>query len=195
MHASQRLSPVGQKFTFFGQWAPILGLGRPSSVEKRHMGGEAVWKRGAWQKSSRRKGVEQAQNLRLGVQIPTSQSFILWQLLEFLRTSNRYDTIDAPTISLFCGETRCRWQNSTIMKNTSQNKLKAKRASGLRPEYHFDYAKAKPNRFAGRARPGSVAVLLDPDVARVVAEWQITGGKNRPPALPRDPKTTHRNRR
>ena len=53
------------------------------------------------------------------------------------------------------------------MKNTSQNKLKAKRASGLRPEYHFDYTKAKPNRFAGRARPGSVAVLLDPDVARV----------------------------
>ena len=53
------------------------------------------------------------------------------------------------------------------MKNTSQNRLKAKRANGLRPEYHFDYTKAKPNRFAGRARPGSVAVLLDPDVARV----------------------------
>jgi hypothetical protein len=53
------------------------------------------------------------------------------------------------------------------MKNTPQNKLKAKPANGLRPEYHFDYTKAKPNRFAGRARPGSVAVLLDPDVARV----------------------------
>ena len=108
---------------------------------------------------------------------------------------NRYDNIDAPTISLFCGETRCRWQNSTIMKNTSHNKLQAKRADGLRPEYHFDYAKAKPNRFAGRVRPGSVVILLDPDVARVVAEWQIAGGKKRPPALPRDPKTTHRNRR
>ena len=53
------------------------------------------------------------------------------------------------------------------MKDTSQNKLKAKRANGLGPEYHFDYTKAKPNRFAGRARPGSLAVLLDPDVARV----------------------------
>ena len=53
------------------------------------------------------------------------------------------------------------------MKNTSQNKVKAKRANGHRPEYHFDYTKAQPNRFAGRARPGSVAVLLDPDVARV----------------------------
>ena len=31
----------------------------------------------------------------------------------------------------------------------------------------FDYTKAKPNRFAERAQPGSVAVLLDPDVAQV----------------------------
>jgi hypothetical protein len=37
----------------------------------------------------------------------------------------------------------------------------------LRQEYRFDYAKAKPNRFAGEVRKGSVAVLLDPDVARV----------------------------
>ena len=53
------------------------------------------------------------------------------------------------------------------MKHTSQNRFTAKRANGLRPEYRFDYTKAKPNRFAGRARPGSVAVLLDPDVARM----------------------------
>ena len=58
------------------------------------------------------------------------------------------------------------------MKDTSQSKLKAKRADGLRPEYHFDYARAKPNRFGGRARPGSVAVLLDPDVARVFQSAQ-----------------------
>jgi hypothetical protein len=53
------------------------------------------------------------------------------------------------------------------MKSTSQIKLKAKRAKGLRSEYRFDYTKAKPNRFAERAQPGSVAVLLDPDVAQV----------------------------
>ena len=53
------------------------------------------------------------------------------------------------------------------MKNTSQVELKAKRANGIRSEYRFDYTKAKPNRFAERARPGSVAILLDPDVARV----------------------------
>jgi hypothetical protein len=57
MQESQRLSPAGQKFTFFGQCAPILRLGGLSTVEKCYMAGEAVWKRGAWQKSSRRKGL------------------------------------------------------------------------------------------------------------------------------------------
>jgi hypothetical protein len=53
------------------------------------------------------------------------------------------------------------------MKSTSQTKAKRKRAEGLRPEYRFDYANSKPNRFAERAQPGAVVVLLDPDVARV----------------------------
>ena len=53
------------------------------------------------------------------------------------------------------------------MKSTLQPKPKAKRANGLRAEYHFDYTKAKPNRFAPRRQPGSIAILLDPDVARV----------------------------
>jgi hypothetical protein len=35
----------------------------------------------------------------------------------------------------------------------------------LLPEYALDYAKARPNRFAGRLRPGSRVVVLDPDVA------------------------------
>ena len=51
------------------------------------------------------------------------------------------------------------------MKNTSPTKTKAKRAVELKSEYRFDYSKAKPNRFA--ERKGSIAVLLDPDVARV----------------------------
>ena len=53
------------------------------------------------------------------------------------------------------------------MKNTSRTKRKAKRVNEVRAEYHFDYSKAKPNRFANRTRPGAVAILLDPDVARV----------------------------
>lgn len=39
--------------------------------------------------------------------------------------------------------------------------------AGTRSEYRFDYAAAKPNRFASRIKEGSVAVLLEPDVALV----------------------------
>ena len=53
------------------------------------------------------------------------------------------------------------------MKNVSKSRVQAKRKNGLRPEYRFDYAKSKPNRFATRIQSGAVAVLLDPDVARV----------------------------
>jgi hypothetical protein len=53
------------------------------------------------------------------------------------------------------------------MKAQSQAKPKAKRPGGLREEYRFDYTKAKLNRFAEQMPPGTVAVLLDPDVARV----------------------------
>jgi hypothetical protein len=53
------------------------------------------------------------------------------------------------------------------MKSTSPTKPKGKRGNGLRAEYRFDYTQSKPNRFAQRAQPGSVGILLDPDVARV----------------------------
>jgi hypothetical protein len=53
------------------------------------------------------------------------------------------------------------------MKKTPAPKAKPSRSNGLQPEYRFDYANAKPNRFSKRVRAGSVAVLLDPDVARV----------------------------
>ena len=37
----------------------------------------------------------------------------------------------------------------------------------MRSEYRFDYSKAKPNRFAARAKEGYRTVLLDPDIAAV----------------------------
>lgn len=37
----------------------------------------------------------------------------------------------------------------------------------MRREYALDYSKAKPNRFARRSGPATVAVQLDPDVAAV----------------------------
>jgi len=58
------------------------------------------------------------------------------------------------------------------MKNPSQTKLKVRRVNGLRAEYRFDYAKSKPNRFAQYTRPGAVAILLDPDVARVFSSGE-----------------------
>ena len=47
------------------------------------------------------------------------------------------------------------------MKNISDKKV-----GELRPEYDFDYSKAKPNRFAGKMED-RVVVLLDPDIAEV----------------------------
>ena len=37
----------------------------------------------------------------------------------------------------------------------------------MRPEYNFDYGKAKPNRFAGKLDESPVVVVLDPDVSRI----------------------------
>jgi hypothetical protein len=37
----------------------------------------------------------------------------------------------------------------------------------LRPEYRFDYKKARPNRFADPERRQRLAVVLDDDVAQV----------------------------
>jgi hypothetical protein len=51
------------------------------------------------------------------------------------------------------------------MKKTSSGK----RAKGeeMRREYHFDYRKSRPNRFAPQMKGGAVAIVLDPDVAAV----------------------------
>ena len=53
------------------------------------------------------------------------------------------------------------------MKSTFAARATRKSQDDLRPEYRFDYSKAKPNRFARRDQPKSVAVILDPDVAKV----------------------------
>ncbi|MBK9096431.1 MAG: hypothetical protein WBE17_21990 [Anaerolineae bacterium] len=40
-------------------------------------------------------------------------------------------------------------------------------ADELRPEYDFDYSKARPNRFAGQVDKSQVVVMLDPDISEV----------------------------
>ena len=42
----------------------------------------------------------------------------------------------------------------------------------LRPEYDFDYGKAKPNRFAAGLKKGGRVVVLDPEVAAVFRSSQ-----------------------
>ena len=39
--------------------------------------------------------------------------------------------------------------------------------ANLDPEYRFDYATSRPNRFAGQPRVQPVVVMLAPDVAKV----------------------------
>ncbi len=52
------------------------------------------------------------------------------------------------------------------MRRASGRRVREDRAE-MRPEYRFDYRKARPNRFAGGFKAGAVAVVLDPDVASV----------------------------
>jgi hypothetical protein len=57
-------------------------------------------------------------------------------------------------------------RNARIMKKTPSSK-KSKDPDDLKSEYRFDYRKAKPNRFAAAMSEGTVAVVLEPDVAAV----------------------------
>lgn len=58
-------------------------------------------------------------------------------------------------------------KNARPMKITPNARTKPKSAGGMRTEYSFDYRKARPNRFAGRADGDRLVVVLDPDIARV----------------------------
>jgi hypothetical protein len=49
----------------------------------------------------------------------------------------------------------------------SEKRVTSPGADEMRPHYDFDYEKARPNRFAGRFKEETVAVILDADVADV----------------------------
>ena len=54
------------------------------------------------------------------------------------------------------------------MRKPPRTSAKAKGGrDDLRPEYRFDYNKSRANRFASRVGGSGVAVVLEPDVARV----------------------------
>ena len=60
-----------------------------------------------------------------------------------------------------------------IMKKTSVRKKKPVAEETLRSEYRFDYSKSKPNRFAAKISKGSVAVVLEPDVAEIFGSSEV----------------------
>ena len=49
----------------------------------------------------------------------------------------------------------------------SHQAKRAKAEPSMQSHYDFDYSKSKPNRFASRFAQGTIAVVLDPDVASV----------------------------
>jgi len=53
------------------------------------------------------------------------------------------------------------------MKTDSTPEPEPGAADDLRPEYSFDYRKARLNRFAGQVDKSQVVVMLDPDVSEV----------------------------
>jgi hypothetical protein len=56
------------------------------------------------------------------------------------------------------------------MKKTSESKIRDRRTGDMKPEYDFDYSKAKPNRFVGRIASDQTVVLLDPEVSKVFTD-------------------------
>ena len=58
------------------------------------------------------------------------------------------------------------------MKKTPDRKKSKSIGDDLRAEYRFDYSNAKPNRFAAAMSEGTVAVVLEPDVAAVFKSSQ-----------------------
>ena len=53
------------------------------------------------------------------------------------------------------------------MKRASTSAPSEPDQDDLRPEYRFDYRKAKPNRFAGKSASKGLSIVLDEDVAEV----------------------------
>jgi hypothetical protein len=56
------------------------------------------------------------------------------------------------------------------MKKVSEKPRRRGAKTELRPEYSFDYAKSRRNRFTDRMERKSIAVVLDPDVASVFSD-------------------------
>jgi hypothetical protein len=75
------------------------------------------------------------------------------------------------------------------MKKTQSSK-KNKDTDDLRDEYRFDYRKATPNRFAAAMSEGTVAVVLERDVAAVFTSSEAVNSflRSAISAMPKTPR-------
>lgn len=82
------------------------------------------------------------------------------------------------------------------MKKTLSRKKRSEKEEGLRSEYRFDYSKSKPNRFAGQMSEGTVAIVLEPDVAAVFKSSEAVNALLRSiiSAMPSSKRTPRANR-
>jgi len=53
--------------------------------------------------------------------------------------------------------------SSEIKDHEKTSGSKPRKAAEMSAEYRFDYAKAKPNRFASRMKNGPLVVVLEPE--------------------------------
>lgn len=53
------------------------------------------------------------------------------------------------------------------MKRTPTTKPRANNLHAMLPEYHFDYRKARPNRFIQRIDQSRRVIILDSDVSKI----------------------------
>ena len=81
------------------------------------------------------------------------------------------------------------------MKKTFSRK-KSIKEDELRSEYRFDYSKSKPNRFATQMSEGTVAIVLEPDVAAVFKSSEAVNTLLRSiiSAMPSSKRTSRANR-
>jgi hypothetical protein len=56
---------------------------------------------------------------------------------------------------------------SQTIPGNRRRRARTTKQDELRPHYDFDYSKSRPNRFASRLAGGTIAIVLDPDVAAV----------------------------
>lgn len=77
------------------------------------------------------------------------------------------------------------------MKRTHLAKSRKVASDDMRPEYDFDYRKARPNRFAERVSNDRRIVILDPDISRVFPTSESVNTVLRAliTTMPKSPKT------